>query len=77
MLRAEQGYHLQAAAFCEDAELRAQHRGVWRWLEEFLSGSLVERYAHQARERLGLDEPVGVPIGGSEYMESDGLAAEE
>lgn len=78
MLRVEQEFHLREAAFCEDADLRAQHRGVFRWLEEFLNGTLTARYAHQAREKLGLAEtPAGLPTGGSDYMEGDGLGEEE
>lgn len=72
VLRAERDSHLRAAAFSSDAEMRLQHRGVVRWLEEWLLGATEARYAMQARERLGLppDEP---SPDAHLYMESDGL----
>lgn len=78
MLRAEQEAHLRAAAFSNDPEQRAQHRGVFRWLNEWLEGSTLARYAEQAREKLGIHEEgrPGEPEGGSAYMESDGLEEE-
>ena len=78
VLRAEQQDHLREAAFSNDETLRMQHAGVVRWLEEWLSGNLIERYAEQARQRLAAEEKpkVGVPTGGSEFMESDGMDAE-
>lgn len=79
VFKAEQAHHLQEAAFSNDPELRSQHRGVVRWLGEVLNGNLAELYAQQARERLGLTQvtPDGVPEGGSDWMESDGLSGEE
>ena len=76
VLEAEQAHHLREAAFSDDPELRLEHRGVYRFLEEFLSGTMLERYAMQAREKLGLTE-AEEPKGGSPYMESDGLPEEE
>ena len=73
VLEAERDYHLRAAAFCEEAELRAQHRGVLRWLEEWMSGALLDRYRLQAEARLGLAEAEKADADGSPWMESDGL----
>lgn len=74
MLEAERDHHLREAAFSSDAELRSQHRGVVRWLEEWLTGATELRYAQQARERLGLRPEAGLPddTEGSPWMESDG-----
>lgn len=77
VLEAEAAYHLQVAAFSNDASDRDQHRGVYRWLQEFLNGTLLDRYAAQAREKLALETPVGAPEGGSDWMESDRLGPEE
>jgi len=77
VLEAEKAHHLREAAFSNDPELRLEHRGVYRFLEEFLNGAMLERYATQAREKLGLTEPKEEQGGGSPYMESDGLPEEE
>ena len=78
VLQAEQAHHLRAAAFSVDSAMRDQHRGVYLWLEEFLTGSIFERYRVEARLKLGLqDKPIAGAPGGSEWMESDGLSEEE
>lgn len=71
MLQAEVATHLRAAAFSSEESLRWQHVGVTRWLEEFLSGLTLARYAEQAHQRLATDVPEGAPEGGSDWMESD------
>lgn len=76
MLRAEQEYHLREAAFCDDAERRCEHRGVVRWLGEWLSGATQIRYAAQLREKLSPHE-VPEPKTGTPWMEDDGLGGEE
>lgn len=73
VLRAEQAYHLQAAAFSNDAEKRGEHRGVVRWLDEWLSGATAARYAVQVREKLNLNRGVEIPVDGTPWMEGDGL----
>ena len=73
MLQAEVSYHLQEAALCSDESKRLEHRGVVLWLREFMSGITLARYAEQAQQKLGLVEEPGLPQGGSDYMESDGL----
>lgn len=70
---AELEFHLQEAAFSDDADLRSQHRGVVRFLRELLSGSLMANYEQKARVRLGLDNTPGLPENGNPYMDSDGL----
>lgn len=74
MLRAEQEHHLREAAFCSDEAMRYQHVGVVRWLDSVLSGTMMSRYAYQAKERL---EPQSVleeaPEKGTPWMEEDGL----
>jgi hypothetical protein len=50
------------------------HRGIFRWLEEWLAGGILARQAAKAREKLDLhDDPDGVPETGSPWMEEDGL----
>jgi len=61
------------AAFSNDGSDRDQHRGVYRWLQEFITGTLLDRYAEQAQQKLGIEVPLGAPEGGSDYMQSDGL----
>lgn len=78
-MQAERDFHLREAAFSSDAEMRSQHRGVVRWLEEWLSGATEARYSLQARERLGMPLVDGVPEDpndGSPWMESDGTEGE-
>lgn len=77
VLQAELSSHLQAAALCNEEPIRLQHKGVVLWLQEFLAGITLARYAEQAHQKLALDEPEGVPEGGSDYMSSDGLGNEE
>lgn len=78
MLKAEQDYHLRAAAYSEEDGLRAEHRGVVRWIDEVLSGMMQARYAWQAKERLGAASATErEPADGSPWMEGDGLPVEE
>lgn len=77
VLRAEQQFHLEAAAFSPSADRRLEHRGIYCWIKEWLDGSTLARYAEQARQRLALhDTPDGVPKDGTEWMESDGMVEE-
>ena len=76
MLAAEQAAHLRGAAFSSDPEERLEHRGVARFLEEFLNGIMLARYAEQARQKLGIEEPEE-PEAGNPWMESDGLPLED
>jgi hypothetical protein len=71
VLSAELERHLRAAAFAEDAEERIQHRGVVLWIQHWLSGSLMDRYAEEARQRFALGEDEN-PVNGSPWMQGDG-----
>jgi len=73
VLRAEASTHLRRAAFEKDPITAATHRGITIWIEEFLDGVLLARMKEQAHQKLGLEEPAGLPVGGSDYMQSDGL----
>lgn len=73
VLRAEMAFHLREAAFSSSAERRLEHRGAYLWIEEFLGGVVMAKYAEQAKERLHIHETSeGMPAGGSEWMDSDG-----
>lgn len=72
----ERAHHLHEAAFSEDAERRAQHRGVVVWLDEVLSGVMMARHEQEARAKLDVHPPIGLPEAGTPWMESDGLNEE-
>jgi len=64
---------LREAAFSSDAEARLEYRGAFKWVEAFLNGVVVAKYAEQAKDRLRESSPEeGIPTGGSPWMESDG-----
>lgn len=68
----EREHHLHEAAFSEDAELRAQHRGIVLWLDEVLSGAMMARHEAEARAKLNLSQPsTGLPETGTPWMEGD------
>jgi len=49
------------------------HLGIFRWIEEWLAGGILERQAEKARQKLDLLEPIEGTPDGSPYMESDHL----
>jgi len=49
------------------------HLGIFRWIEEWLAGGILERQAEKARQKLDLLEPIDGAPDGSPYMESDHL----
>jgi len=62
--------------YSSDERVRLEHCGVVKWIDSLLAGALQARYEFQARERLGMRQPVadGMPTDeGNPYMESDGL----
>jgi len=74
VLRAEQAFLLREAAFSSDAEARLEYRGAFKWVEAFLNGVVMAKYAEQAKDRLREASPEeGIPVGGSPYMDPDGL----
>jgi hypothetical protein len=65
---------LLGAALESDDRQRLQHLGAYRLLVGLLDGSLLERYRLMAAQKLALgEEETGIPSGGSDYMDSDGL----
>ena len=76
VLQAERDHHLRLAAFSESSEKRLMACGVVKWLEDWISGGLLERRSAEAMETLGVAGETGAPSyddGGSPYMEGDGL----
>jgi hypothetical protein len=73
VLQAERDHHLRAAAFSDKPQERDMHLGIFRWIEEWLAGGILERQAEKARQKLDLLEPIDGAPEGSPYMESDGL----
>jgi hypothetical protein len=74
VLAQEADSHLLGAALESDDRQRLQQLGAYRLLVGKLDGSLLERYKLMAAQKMALeDEPAGMPSGGSDYMDSDGL----